>query len=1058
MAFVTQIQLNTKGYLDISDNINVPLNYSVAEIQDISKKQGGYSKTIILPGTANNNTLLGNLFDVNIIDSSFNQNIKEQCSVLQNGVPVINGYIQLLNVKKLSSGQGGLDDFITYEVAIKDNTGDFYSSLDGGFLTDFDFSQYNHTYVLSAITATQNNTWEDVYKYHMFYNLKDYYEIQDFKPNIFAKVYWDKIFNACGYTYEWDSISEVGFDKMIIPWNGDTDLSNVDDLLFRVGWSGSTGYIIGNNTTPINTSTQRYRYWTFNNTFNDDTIDLNDNTNGLFNLTNQIYTSNYYGSNTLESKYYYEIYYYTSQALSLNNLNPGPTHSLTIDAQQQYWQNPSAVYPSKVDCSPFFQKTYQIGDSLPIGYTLISSGVTGVNQATFNMIPGDTFKAFVKANERYDNSVWKNGGGTMVSPQIVIKLGVNPTNQVDNYFRDAPAATVLGQGRLLDVNKFIPKQIKWKDYISGVVKLFNLYLTPDPDKDNHIIIQTRDDFYDSGASIDWTQKIDLSKENKIQFLPDLQNKDILFTYKTGADIWNQNYVRATSEIYGQLRYTFENQFVQSEKKIETLFEATPITETYVGGGYNIVSAIDTVSPKVSGLKILYDNGWLIGNDWIFNYKSGHLSGTTTFDGTTQGYPTATHFYPNPINPTDDLNFGQTDYLYYNDWETLTNNNLYNKYYHRFVKQIETGKLLTAYFYLTEYDILNLDFRNKIWILDSYWYLNKIIDYNANDNLLTKVELINVEDDTLFEPTNNLNHQKIAPSDFPEISNSGIQSTLNNMYGGTVVGVNVMGSDNIIQNNSRTAIIGGDYNNVSSSKSFLFGDNNNIVSNDSILIGDNNNGNSDRSFIIGSNHQELTSFNSIIYGDNLTGVANNSQIYGNNVIIPSGITNVFIIGDDVTANDSNSLFCPNIVLASGGIIKSDNMNLHSGDAFNTTDITLIPPYILQMATEISSGAQSIIVIEPNAGIELTANDGIGTIGDIQILPDRIIMTTPTSSFNLGPSETTIQTNSNPFTISGLSAFADDVAAGVGGLTTSQIYMTDGTGAAPLNVAGILMIKQ
>lgn len=41
---------------------------------------------------------------------------------------------------------------------------------------------------------------------------------------------------------------------------------------------------------------------------------------------------------------------------------------------------------------------------------------------------------------------------------------------------------------------------------------------------------------------------------------------------------------------------------------------------------------------------------------------------------------------------------------------------------------------------------------------------------------------------------------------------------------------------------------------------------------------------------------------------------------------------------------------------------------------------------------------------------------------------------------------------------LPSFADDAAAGVGGLTAGKKYVTDGTGAAPLNVAGIIMVKQ
>ena len=39
-----------------------------------------------------------------------------------------------------------------------------------------------------------------------------------------------------------------------------------------------------------------------------------------------------------------------------------------------------------------------------------------------------------------------------------------------------------------------------------------------------------------------------------------------------------------------------------------------------------------------------------------------------------------------------------------------------------------------------------------------------------------------------------------------------------------------------------------------------------------------------------------------------------------------------------------------------------------------------------------------------------------------------------------------------------AYDDDTAAGVGGLTAGDIYQTTGSGAAPLNAAGILMVKQ
>jgi len=44
------------------------------------------------------------------------------------------------------------------------------------------------------------------------------------------------------------------------------------------------------------------------------------------------------------------------------------------------------------------------------------------------------------------------------------------------------------------------------------------------------------------------------------------------------------------------------------------------------------------------------------------------------------------------------------------------------------------------------------------------------------------------------------------------------------------------------------------------------------------------------------------------------------------------------------------------------------------------------------------------------------------------------------------------------LNGLSAYADDAAAGAAGILTGDLYQTNGSGAAPLNVAGIVMVKQ
>jgi hypothetical protein len=55
-------------------------------------------------------------------------------------------------------------------------------------------------------------------------------------------------------------------------------------------------------------------------------------------------------------------------------------------------------------------------------------------------------------------------------------------------------------------------------------------------------------------------------------------------------------------------------------------------------------------------------------------------------------------------------------------------------------------MLIAYFDLDEVDIQSLKLNDKIYIDNSWWNINKIQDYNANNNGLTKVELISIDTD------------------------------------------------------------------------------------------------------------------------------------------------------------------------------------------------------------------------------------------------------------------------------------------------------------------------
>jgi hypothetical protein len=76
MVNLSTIQLITSGgtelgYLDVTEDVIVPITYSIGDIRDISKKNGAFSKSIKIKGTKVNNILFNNYYDVNIVGYNY---------------------------------------------------------------------------------------------------------------------------------------------------------------------------------------------------------------------------------------------------------------------------------------------------------------------------------------------------------------------------------------------------------------------------------------------------------------------------------------------------------------------------------------------------------------------------------------------------------------------------------------------------------------------------------------------------------------------------------------------------------------------------------------------------------------------------------------------------------------------------------------------------------------------------------------------------------------------------------------------------------------------------
>jgi hypothetical protein len=132
--------------------------------------------------------------------------------------------------------------------------------------------------------------------------------------------------------------------------------------------------------------------------------------------------------------------------------------------------------------------------------------------------------------------------------------------------------------------------------------MYNLYASVDPAQPNKLILQNRDDFYDAGTEVDWTEKLAKNQEQELSFLPEITAKKVILTYAPDKDAPNTTYTNATNDIYGQVEVIFDNEYVKQVDTKPILFSPTPVIKTLFGA---FVPMIAGAAPETN-IRILYD--------------------------------------------------------------------------------------------------------------------------------------------------------------------------------------------------------------------------------------------------------------------------------------------------------------------------------------------------------------------------------------------------------------------------------------------------------------------
>jgi hypothetical protein len=680
-------ELFLEGQLaDIRQDLGMQLSFNIDDVNKYGSRDTSFSKTIVLPGTAKNNKLLGFVGELGSnnpyvlggenIGVNFNVAQTTKAELRANGLLLLKGVFRLTGIVKER-------DMIEYEGNLFGELGGFIAAIGAGKLEDLDFSEYNHVYNRTNIV----NSWDTINGAGYYYPLIDYgtfstpekngvrakidYDYRTFRPALFVKEYIDKIFEPSGYTYESSFFDSTFFKKLIIPNNTKrlTKKTSVQLVANGIGSGISNpvefNYALGGN-------------------FN-------------INASKSLFTWNQPSTN-LFARFDVNLRYSTNDPFI-----PGPGFYVKVSI--------------KKNGTELYEKIIYPNSRQGVYITFL--------EGNFSINTNDILSFDVEST--YDITL--RSVSALVNSLVVITTFVDLNDEVI-------------------INDSLPQGIYQKDFFTWIMKMFNLYVTEDKIKEKHLLIEPYVDYYDLSESKDWTYKVARDKPWNIKPMGMLNGRFFEYKYKEDNDFYNEGYKKKYNLPYGSRLEDTAFQFAKEKQTIEVGFSPSVLiqyqgTDKVVTAIYKKSSgnAVDQEELTDSNIRVLMAKKMTVITSWYIRNNDDTLNSNLGAALTTYGY--AGHF-DDPVNHTKDINFGAAEEIYF-DPNVYPTNNLFNDYWSGYIAEIadKDSKLLTCHVYLTDLDIAQLDFSKPVFIDGVLWRINKVMDYDATSGELTKVELLKV---------------------------------------------------------------------------------------------------------------------------------------------------------------------------------------------------------------------------------------------------------------------------------------------------------------------------
>ena len=774
---------NTWKDLDLYGNESINFNKSVLEVQEFEKRSSDFTKTFRIPGTAFNNRVMGNIFKINLEDSSFDPKQSLECAITNSGNVIIVGSLRL---ERMYVNVGKVD----YEIVVYSQVGSLASRTAENTLCDLDFSEYTHSLSYQNIS----DSWDlDLFSGDIVYPFIHYgYDDEDIIPDIEftstfysfdnsnnALPYWyykpairvnkvvEKIINESGYELESNFMTTNDFNNIYMPlsFSAEMGVQTIEDVSFNATTSTVNAIPNGDNNVIFDIEVSDT-----SNNYNNATGEYTFDREGIFS-----FRVDYTLSTTDCCEYEGDPYYHLYDRFVRNR---GGFITVFQDRFLGYQCNVTNV-PFRKDITMQVGpgSDWQIGDKISFGtskvvedcnsYTITSSHNTH-SDIVYYECEDETTPITLRVNTGSPVTICAN-------PEIPPVFTVHTGTIVDNGPCDSihPCDATIGflsqfllyktpfepsTGSDVVISKNMNCDVTQLDFLKGIFKHYNMVVVPDVDDPVKLIIEPWNNWVNDPDVVtrDWTDYLDMGKDVKVQPLVDNDNRYVKFFDEEDGDKYNTLYHDNQNQIFGEVLFDADTQILSNLKEVDTIFSPTP--SDGVDGNPNFIiphlyeeDDAGNKSVFATNPRLLYYNGMITTPDNYFVRDENDVNHSL------YAYPcmSISQDLKGSSSPNDNLRVLSWNSVnnYYSQLTGYNTSNMLGSYYNLYWKDYfvdiydSNSRLITAYFNLPFQEFIQTKLNDKIQISglfgNTQWRINRIIDYDLMDPGRTKVELTKI---------------------------------------------------------------------------------------------------------------------------------------------------------------------------------------------------------------------------------------------------------------------------------------------------------------------------